>query len=68
MKEAHMIVQGKGGVGKSFASMILAQYMKEAAANEVFCFDTDPAPQTAFMRSFFCPCVFCLHRLRLLQQ
>ncbi|QEY25817.1 nucleotide-binding protein [Neisseria zalophi] len=49
MKEAHLIVQGKGGVGKSFTSMIIAQYLSSVAANDdipVVCFDTDPVNQT----------------------
>ena len=47
MKEVHFIVQGKGGVGKSLTSMILAQYLKAKAANDtVYCFDTDPVNKT----------------------
>ncbi len=48
MKEAHFIVQGKGGVGKSFSAMIVANYMKEAAAEAVpvHCYDTDPVNRT----------------------
>lgn len=48
MKEAHLIVQGKGGVGKSFTAMIIAQYLAAEAKNEVpvVCFDTDPVNQT----------------------
>lgn len=48
MREVHLIVQGKGGVGKSFTSMIVAQYIASAAQNgtPVHCFDTDPVNQT----------------------
>lgn len=47
MREAHVIVQGKGGVGKSLTAMFLAQYLKAKAANmSVYCFDTDPVNQT----------------------
>jgi protein traL len=46
MKEAHLIVQGKGGVGKSFGAMIVAQYLTAAAKAKVYCFDTDPVNQT----------------------
>ncbi|MBF0804915.1 MULTISPECIES: conjugal transfer protein TraL [unclassified Neisseria] len=46
MKEAHLIVQGKGGVGKSFSAMIVAQYLKAANDGAVYCFDTDPVNQT----------------------
>ena len=48
MREVHLIVQGKGGVGKSFTAAMLAQYLKAAANEEipVYCFDTDPVNQT----------------------
>ena len=47
MREVHLIVQGKGGVGKSLSSTILAQYLKAKAANDtVHCFDTDPVNKT----------------------
>lgn len=43
----HMSLQGKGGVGKSLISSILAQYF--AARNHtVHCFDTDPVNRTLF--------------------
>ena len=29
MSKVHMMLQGKGGVGKSFISALLAQYQKE---------------------------------------
>lgn len=36
----HIVTQAKGGVGKSFISRILAQYLREYM--KVFCFDADP--------------------------
>ncbi|WP_373740189.1 conjugal transfer protein TraL [Neisseria sp.] len=47
MKEVHIVVMSKGGVGKSFSTTILAQYVKAKAANvPVYFFDTDPQNQT----------------------
>jgi hypothetical protein len=45
MKKLHMIIQGKGGVGKSLISSLLAQHF---AANGVspICIDTDPVNAT----------------------
>jgi CO dehydrogenase nickel-insertion accessory protein CooC1 len=37
----HLVLQGKGGVGKSFVAAILAQYFKTKTA-QVHCLDTDP--------------------------
>jgi len=37
----HLVLQGKGGVGKSFVSSILAQYFRTKSA-PVYCLDTDP--------------------------
>lgn len=45
MKDIHFIVQGKGGVGKSFIAGLLAQFFHENK-NDVLCFDTDPVNQT----------------------
>ena len=45
MKQVHFIVQGKGGVGKSLISTMLAQYLVENYLN-VYLFDTDPVNQT----------------------
>lgn len=42
MKTVHIVIQGKGGVGKTFISSILAQYYLEKNADSVHCFDTDP--------------------------
>jgi len=41
----HMSLQGKGGVGKSFAASILAQYLT-ARGNTVRCIDADPVNKT----------------------
>jgi adenylylsulfate kinase-like enzyme len=41
----HFVLQGKGGVGKSFVASILAQYF-QARGRNVRCFDTDPVNQT----------------------
>lgn len=43
----HMSLQGKGGVGKSLVSSILAQYFA-ARGQTVHCFDTDPVNRTLF--------------------
>ena len=41
----HMSLQGKGGVGKSFAASVLAQYLT-ARGDTVRCIDTDPVNKT----------------------
>jgi len=41
----HLTLQGKGGVGKSFVSSILAQYFLDRG-DELRCFDTDPVNKT----------------------
>ncbi|MDK4526241.1 conjugal transfer protein TraL [Kingella kingae] len=46
MKEVHFVVQGKGGVGKSFCASILAQYLQETCHDPLYCFDTDPVNPT----------------------
>ena len=42
MKTVHIVIQGKGGVGKTFIASILAQYYSEKNVAPVHCFDTDP--------------------------
>lgn len=42
----HLMLQGKGGVGKSLASAVLAQYFRSIEGVEVKCVDTDPVNQT----------------------
>jgi len=43
----HLSLQGKGGVGKSLAASILAQYF-HARGKEIRCIDTDPVNRTLF--------------------
>lgn len=46
MAKIHMILQGKGGCGKSYISSIIAQYIKEKYNNLPTCIDTDPVNST----------------------
>lgn len=46
MKEVHFVVQGKGGVGKSFCASVLAQYLQENSQLPLHCFDTDAVNPT----------------------
>ena len=41
----HIILQGKGGVGKSYVASLLAQYLLSKEVN-LFCVDTDPVNAT----------------------
>ncbi len=45
MAKIHMILQGKGGVGKSFIASTLAQH-KQAKGKKLICVDTDPVNAT----------------------
>lgn len=45
MAKIHMILQGKGGVGKSVIAAILAQY-KASKGQKTLCIDTDPVNAT----------------------
>ncbi|MDD2660670.1 MAG: conjugal transfer protein TraL [Methylococcales bacterium] len=45
MSNVHMILQGKGGVGKSLIASVLAQYKKDKGTTP-FCVDTDPVNAT----------------------
>ena len=47
MSRIHMLLQGKGGVGKSFIASVLAQY-KLAKGQKPLCIDTDPVNATFF--------------------
>jgi hypothetical protein len=47
MANIHMILQGKGGVGKSLIAAILAQY-KQSKGQSPLCIDTDPVNSTFF--------------------
>lgn len=47
MSKIHIILQGKGGVGKSLISSLIAQYHYENKDNELpLCIDTDPVNAT----------------------
>jgi hypothetical protein len=41
MKRINLVLMGKGGVGKTFASWVLAQYLQSRDPN-LYCADTDP--------------------------
>jgi hypothetical protein len=45
MAKIHMVLQGKGGVGKSFIAAAIAQY-KMAKGQKPLCLDTDPVNAT----------------------
>jgi cellulose biosynthesis protein BcsQ len=45
MSTVHFVLQGKGGVGKSYAAVLFAQYLRERGLT-VSCFDGDPLNQT----------------------
>jgi hypothetical protein len=45
MANIHIVLQGKGGVGKSMIAAILAQYMLSKGETPI-CFDTDPVNAT----------------------
>lgn len=45
MKKLHIILQGKGGVGKSLVASLLAQYMNDKGKSPL-CIDTDPVNKT----------------------
>ncbi|MDI2113869.1 nucleotide-binding protein [Commensalibacter nepenthis] len=44
-KEVHLVIQGKGGVGKTLVSSLLAQFYTSQNRN-VICIDTDPVNQS----------------------
>lgn len=60
MKRVHFILQGKGGVGKTFVASLLAQYHQEHD-RDVICIDTDPVNAT-----FSGYKAFGVHRLELM--
>lgn len=45
MGHIHMVLQGKGGVGKSFIMALVAQY-KKSKGQQLLCIDTDPVNGT----------------------
>jgi cellulose biosynthesis protein BcsQ len=48
MSAIHLVLQGKGGVGKSLVAALLAQYLSanKAATGALLCADTDPVNDT----------------------
>jgi hypothetical protein len=52
MGAIHIILQGKGGVGKSLVAALLAQYL-EGKSETLFCADTDPVNDTFARYSAF---------------
>jgi ASC-1-like (ASCH) protein len=48
----HIILQGKGGVGKSLVACLLTQYLKNKQEN-ILCIDTDPVNDTFFSYKAF---------------
>ena len=47
MAKIHMVLQGKGGVGKSFIASIIAQHCY-AKKKDILCIDTDPVNATFY--------------------
>lgn len=45
MSSIHLVLQGKGGVGKSLTAVLLAQYL-QSKGSKVICADTDPVNAT----------------------
>lgn len=45
MSNIHLILQGKGGAGKSYVAVLLAQYL-QSKNREILCADTDPVNAT----------------------
>ena len=45
-RKVHFILQGKGGVGKSFVAALLAQHYRSEGHGGVVCVDTDPVNAT----------------------
>ena len=43
--QVHLVLQGKGGIGKSFVALLISQYLKHTQQN-VLCLDTDPINAT----------------------
>lgn len=46
MANVHFFLQGKGGVGKSFSSTMMAQYVLSSTGTPPVCIDTDPVNNT----------------------
>jgi len=45
MKQVHITLQGKGGIGKSYVTSLIAQNLMDRG-EEVICIDTDPINAT----------------------
>lgn len=45
MKKVHIVLQGKGGIGKSFVSVVIAQHLRQRDP-DLLCLDTDPINAT----------------------
>jgi hypothetical protein len=45
-RKVNFILQGKGGVGKSFVAALVAQHFRSAGDGDVVCVDTDPVNAT----------------------
>jgi hypothetical protein len=45
-RKVNFILQGKGGVGKSFVASLLAQHFRAGGREDVVCVDTDPVNAT----------------------
>ncbi|HEX7479602.1 MAG TPA: ArsA-related P-loop ATPase [Polyangiales bacterium] len=56
----HMVLQGKGGVGKSFVAALMAQYLQDRG-EQPLCIDTDPVNAT-----FAGYAAFNVHRIDLM--
>ena len=46
MARIHFTLQGKGGVGKTFVSSLIAQYLRTKNGRDLICVDTDPVNQS----------------------
>lgn len=51
---AHFILQGKGGIGKTFVAIILSSYLKEQKG-QVLCIDADDVSRTLGMYEYLSP-------------
>ncbi len=46
MSRIHFTLQGKGGVGKTYVSSLIAQYLRSKNGRDLICVDTDPVNQS----------------------
>lgn len=53
MANIHMFLTGKGGVGKSFCSAMLMQYIMDSGRQNPVCIDTDPVNATLYAYKAF---------------